>query len=44
VMVKGSDLNDARERRDQVIGEIRNRFGLNSYNDEYPLERFGQVA
>ena len=44
LMVKGSDLNDARERRDQVIGEIRNRFGLNSYNDEYPLERFGQVA
>jgi pyrrolysine biosynthesis protein PylC len=38
LMVKGSDLQDARERRDQVIGEIRARFGLHGYRDDYPEE------
>jgi len=44
LMVEGSDREDARERRDQVIREIRNRFGLKIYSDEYPRERFGQVS
>ena len=43
LMVKGSDLNDAWERRDRVIGEIQARFDLKIYCDEYPQERFGQV-
>jgi pyrrolysine biosynthesis protein PylC len=43
LMVKGSDLEDAREGRDRVIREIRNRFGLKSYSDECPEERFRQV-
>ncbi len=44
LMVSGSDLEDAREGRDRVIREIRNRFGLKIYSDEYPQERFGQVG
>ncbi len=43
LMVRGSDLEDALERRDRVIREIRNRFGLKIYSDECPQERFGQV-
>jgi pyrrolysine biosynthesis protein PylC len=43
LMVKGSDLEDAREGRDRVIREIRGRLGLRSYSDEYPQERFWQV-
>jgi pyrrolysine biosynthesis protein PylC len=43
VMIKGANLKDARERRDQVIAEIRNRFGLNIYSDECPRERFRQM-
>jgi pyrrolysine biosynthesis protein PylC len=43
LMVKGADLRDARERRDRVIGEIRNRLDLRIYRDEYPQERFGRV-
>ena len=39
LMVKGSDLNHARERRDRVIGTIRSRFGLAIYEDESPPER-----
>jgi pyrrolysine biosynthesis protein PylC len=44
LMVEGSDLDDARERRDQVIGEIRTRLGLKTYSDEYPEEWFSQVS
>jgi len=44
LMVTGSDLGDALERRDQVIGEIRRRFGLGNYSDDYPLDRLGQVG
>ncbi len=43
LMVKGSHLEDARERRDRVIGEIRDRFDLRIYNDEYPQEPLGQA-
>ena len=43
LMVQGSDLEDARERRDRVIGEIQDRFGLKDYSDEYPEERFRQT-
>jgi pyrrolysine biosynthesis protein PylC len=43
MMVKGSDLSDARKRRDQAIGEIRNRFGLRGYSDEYPIEPITQL-
>jgi len=43
LMVKGWDLKNAWERRDRVIREIRNRFDLKDYSDEYPQERFGQV-
>jgi pyrrolysine biosynthesis protein PylC len=43
LMVKGSDLEAARERRNQVVGEIRNRFGLNIYSDDYPQERFNET-
>jgi pyrrolysine biosynthesis protein PylC len=42
LMVKGSDLEDARERRNRVIREIRTRFGLDTYRDEYPQGRTGQ--
>jgi len=42
LMVKGSELKDARERRDRVIREIRNRCGVRSYSDESPQERLGQ--
>ena len=44
LMVKGSDREDAWERRDRVIGEIRNRFGLKIYSDEYPREWLSQVS
>jgi pyrrolysine biosynthesis protein PylC len=37
LMVKGSDLRGARERRDRVIGGIRDRFGLDACIDEYPV-------
>jgi pyrrolysine biosynthesis protein PylC len=43
LMVEGSNPEDARERRDRVIREIRNRFGLKIYSDEYPQERFSRV-
>jgi len=33
LMVRGSDLRDARERRDRVIREIRDRLGVDSSND-----------
>jgi len=39
LMVKGKDLEDARNRRDQVISEIQNRCGLTSYRDESPQVR-----
>jgi len=42
LMVKGSDLEDAREGRDRVIREIRDRCGVRSYCDESPQERFEQ--
>jgi pyrrolysine biosynthesis protein PylC len=42
LMVKGSDLEDARERRDRVIREIRSRCGVGIYSDEYPQQGFGQ--
>jgi pyrrolysine biosynthesis protein PylC len=40
LMVQGSDLEDARERRDDVIDEIQKRFGLNTYSDEHPEDLF----
>lgn len=43
LMVKGLDLDDALERRDRVIEEIRHRFDLKIYRDEYPQARSGQV-
>ena len=43
LMVTGSDLEDARKRRDRVIREIRNRFDVRSYGDEYPDGQFGEV-
>ncbi len=44
LMVKGSDLKDAQERRDRVIREVQTRFGLDTYRDEYPPEPAGQVG
>lgn len=43
LIVTGSDLDDARARRDQAVSEIRNRFSLGIYSDEYPREQSGQV-
>jgi len=43
LMVKGSDLHEAWERRDRTIHEIRSRFGLTGYSDESPEERKGRV-
>jgi len=43
LMVTGSDLDDAWERRGGVIREIRDRFDVKSYGDEYPDGRFGEV-
>ena len=43
LMVKGADLDDALEGRDRGIGEIRDRFGLKIYRDEYPEEGSGQA-
>ena len=40
LMVRGSDLEDATERRDEVINEIQKRFGLNTSSDEHPGELF----
>jgi len=42
LMVKGSDLENAWEQRDRVIGKIRNRFGLKTYSDEHSEVRFKQ--
>ena len=42
LLVDGSDQGDARGRRDGVIGEIRTRFGVSVYEDEYPPEPIGQ--
>jgi pyrrolysine biosynthesis protein PylC len=43
LMVTGSDLDGARDRRERVIREIRNRFSVKSYGDEYPDGRIGEV-
>ena len=43
LMVDGPDLDDALERRDRVIGEIRNRLGARSYRDEFPKRPIGQA-
>ncbi len=43
LMVTGSDLDGARDRRERVIREIRSRFSLKSYDDEYPDGQFGEV-
>ena len=43
LIVTGSDLYDARARRDQAVKRIQNRFGLEIYSDEYPPERFGHA-
>jgi pyrrolysine biosynthesis protein PylC len=43
LMVKGRDLEEARERRNRVVGEIRDRCGVRSYTDESPQEPFRQV-
>jgi pyrrolysine biosynthesis protein PylC len=43
LMIDGSDPKDARECRDRVVGEIRTRFGLSVYRDEYPPDPIGQV-
>lgn len=37
LMVRGSDRRDAQARRDQVIREIQTRYGIESYEDEYPV-------
>ena len=44
LMVKGSDLRNAQERRDRVIREIQTWFGLDTYRDEYPQDPTGQVG
>jgi pyrrolysine biosynthesis protein PylC len=36
LMICGSDPEDARSRREGVIAEIRDRFGLGSYHDDDP--------
>jgi len=41
LVVKGSDLEDARKRRDGVHQAIRDRLGLSSYRDESPENRLG---
>lgn len=43
LMVRGSDLKDAREGRDRVVGDLRARFGLDTYTDEYPRVRHRQA-
>jgi pyrrolysine biosynthesis protein PylC len=43
LMVKGSDLDEAWERRGRAIHGIRNRFGLTGYSDESPEERNGKA-
>jgi pyrrolysine biosynthesis protein PylC len=43
LMVDGPDLDNALERRDRVIEEIRNQLGLRSYRDESPRRPIGQV-
>lgn len=44
LIVSGSDLGDALARRDQVIGEIRDRYGLSTYRDESPNPRVGLAS
>ena len=38
LMIRGSDPEDAMSCRDRVLAEIRRRFGLDDYHDEYPRE------
>jgi pyrrolysine biosynthesis protein PylC len=42
LMIDGSHLDDALERRDRVIGEIRNQLGVRTYGDESPQRPIGQ--
>jgi len=41
LMITGTDLSDARQRRDRVIADIRNTFGVEGYRDDYPPEQLG---
>jgi pyrrolysine biosynthesis protein PylC len=43
LMVVGSDLRDAQARRDLVLEEIQTRCGLESFEDEYPMDFREQV-
>jgi pyrrolysine biosynthesis protein PylC len=44
LMVGGSDLEDAWDRRDRVIRGIRDRLDLKTYRDEYPPGRVSGVS
>ncbi|MBT8397947.1 MAG: 3-methylornithine--L-lysine ligase PylC [Gemmatimonadetes bacterium] len=43
LMVSGKDLPTAREKRDLVLAELRDRFAVRSYTDESPSVRMGPV-
>lgn len=43
LMITGADLTDALQRRESVIAEIRSRFDISRYRDDYPPERPGQA-
>jgi pyrrolysine biosynthesis protein PylC len=43
LIITGADLTDARQRRESVIADIRSRFDISSYRDDYPPALFGQA-
>lgn len=44
LMIGGSDLDEAWERRDRTIMEMRDRLELTAYRDEHPQEHFSEVS
>jgi pyrrolysine biosynthesis protein PylC len=44
LMITGSDLSETRQRRETVVADIRHRFGLDSYCDDFPPQRSGQAS
>lgn len=44
LIITGSNLSDARQRREDVIANIRSRFDISSYRDDYPAVQSGQAS
>ncbi len=44
LMITGTDLADARANRESVIADIRKRFGIDVYRDEFPTVQIGHES